>query len=101
MRIHHDIVIFALVALVSLIVSPRQGTTPSLGYNVFVVMVEAGKERTFHIHHWMYILVLLTVGTISREMSSSGFETAAAVALALIFSEMLRYSDAFDIVSKR
>ena len=99
MQIHHDIVIFALVTLISWFVLPRQGTTPSIGYNVFVTMARAGKSHTIHIHHWIYILVLLIVGSISREMSSTGFETATAVALALIFSEIMKYSDAFDLTS--
>ena len=100
MLVRHDIIIFTLVALVSMIVLPRQGTTPFIGYNIFITMVRTGNKHTFHIHHWMYILLFLIIGVISRGMSSSGFETATTVALALIFSELLKYSDAFNIISK-
>ena len=99
MLVRYDIIIFALVTLVSLIVMPQQGTTPSLGYNVFITMARTGKTHTFHIHHWMYILLFLIVGTLSRGMSSSGFETVTSVALALVFSEILRYSDAFTLTN--
>ena len=101
MWVRYDLILFTLVSLVSLLLLPKQGTTPSLGYNVFVVLATAGKKRTFHIHHWMYILFLLTICILSRGMSPSEFETTTVVALALIFSEILRYSDAFDIVSKQ
>ena len=85
--------LFFVVLIVSYVLAPKQGDLPRAGYELLVILLGQGTERTFHIHHWIYLFVILLVGIIARYLSKSVARLSAIAIVAMIAAEFLKYSD--------
>ena len=89
--------VFFVVLAISYVLAPKQGDLPKAGYELLVILLGQGTERTFHIHHWIYLLVILLVGTVARSLSKSVARLSAIAIIAMIASEFLKYSDVLQL----
>ena len=89
--------VFFVVLAISYVLAPKQGDLPKAGYELLVILLGQGTERTFHIHHWIYLLVILLVGTVARSLSKSIARLSAIAIIAIIASEFLKYSDVLQL----
>ena len=85
--------IFFAVLAISYVLAPKQGDLPKVGYELIVTLLGQGTEHTFHIHHWIYLFVILFVGIVARSLSKSTARLSAIAITAIIVSEFLKYSD--------
>ena len=81
--------VFFVVLIVSYVFAPKQGDLPKAGYELLVILLGQGTERTFHIHHWIYLFVILLVGTVARSLSKSVARLSAIAITAMIAAELI------------
>ena len=89
--------VFFVVLAISYALAPKQGDLPKAGYELLVTLLGQGTERTFHIHHWIYLFVILLVGIIARSLSKSVARLSAIAIIAMIAAEFLKYSDVLQL----
>ena len=89
--------VFFVVLLTSYALAPKQGDLPKAGYELLVTLLGQGTERTFHIHHWIYLFVILLVGIVARSLSKSVARLSAIAIIAMIAAEFLKYSDTLQL----
>ena len=89
--------VFFVVLAISYALAPKQGDLPKAGYELLVILLGQGTERTFHIHHWIYLFAILLVGIVARSLSKSVARLSAIAIIAMIASEFLKYSDVLQL----
>ena len=89
--------VFVVVLAISYALAPKQGDLPKAGYELVVTLLGQGTEWTFHIHHWIYLFVILLVGIIARSLSKSVARLSAIAIIAMITAEFLKYSDILQL----
>ena len=79
-----ELALFLTVLVISYVIAPKQGDLPKAGYELIILLVGSKGVKRLHIHHWIYIAVILAVVVISRAMSKAMFSLFVIVSLALI-----------------
>ena len=92
-----ELCVFFMVLAISYVLAPKQGDQPKAGYELLVTLLGQGTERTFHVHHWIYLFVVLFVGTVARSLSRSAARLSAIAITAMIAAEFLKYSDVLQL----
>jgi xanthine/uracil permease len=90
-------IVFIAVCAISLALSPKQGAIPKFGYELFVTLVGRSKQYRYHIHHWMYMLIIVLVAVVSRHESNRTYNIMIAALCGAVTSEFLKYTDVLTI----